>query len=89
MTGRESRRPLEDMLSDLVAGFTVPPRDSRTGLHATSVELALPVETRVASGPNGLTVHADMPATRTPTAFDLPVGRLTLRLTTFPTGAAP
>jgi len=89
MSAYETRRPLEDMIGDLVAGFTMPARDERTGLHATSVEFALPVETRVIAGPNGPVVHADMPATRTPSAFDMPVGRLTMRLTTFATGVAP
>lgn len=85
MNGHETRRPLEDMIGDLIAGFTMPASDPATGLHPTSVEFALPVETRVSKGSAGLVVHADMPATRTPTAFDMPVGRLTLRLTTFAT----
>ena len=40
---------------------------------------------RVLGGPSGLVVHADMPALRTRTDFDLPLGRLVLRLGTAPT----
>jgi hypothetical protein len=89
MTSREPRRPLEDMIGDLVGAVSLPGRDPTTGLHASSVEFSLPVEMRVSSGPNGFTVHADMPATRTPTAFDMPVGRLNVHLTTFATGQTP
>ena len=84
----ETRRPLEDMIGDLVEGLVVPD-GSAAGLRATSVEFALPVETRVVGGPGGLVVHADMPATRTRTDFDLPLGKLTMRLTTMATGEAP
>jgi hypothetical protein len=55
----------------------------------TNVELTLPVETRVLDGPSGLVVHADMPALRTRTDFDLPLGRLVLRLGTAPTEGQP
>jgi len=87
MTRFETRRPLEDMIGELVEGLVVP--DDGAGLRATSVEFTLPVETRVVGGPNGLVVHADMPATRTRTDFDLPLGRLTMRLATLATGEAP
>ena len=94
MNGREIRRPLEDMIGELVEGLAaLPALDCRTaggtGLKLTDVELALPVETRVLSGPSGLVVHADMPALRTRTDFDLPLNRLVLRLATQPTEAEP
>jgi hypothetical protein len=93
MNGTEIRRPLEDMIGELVDGLSaLPVLDPRTtgmtGLKLTDVELALPVETRVLSGPSGLVVHADMPTMRTRTAFDLPVGRVVLRLAATPTEAA-
>jgi hypothetical protein len=89
MTANEPRRPLEDMISELVEGVGLVGRESATGLRPSSVEFSLPIEMRVIDGPSGLAVHADMPATRTPTAFDLPVGRLKLHLTTVATRALP
>lgn len=94
MSGYETRRPLEDMIGDLVAGLTgMPALDGHavaaTGLYPTSVEFALPVETRLVGGPDGLVVHADMPSTRTRTDFDLPIGRFTMRLTATATDATP
>ena len=86
MSRFETRRPLEDMIGELVEGLVMP---NAAGLRATSVEFTLPVETRVVGGPGGLVVHADMPATRTRTDFDLPLGRLTMRLATLATGEAP
>jgi hypothetical protein len=83
MTAREPRRPLEDMIGELVGAM--PAVDLAAGVHASSVEFSLPVEMRVSSGSSGLVVHADLPATRTPSAFDLPVGRLKLHLTTLAT----
>jgi hypothetical protein len=81
MTRREIRRPLEDMISELVDGlFDLPTQ----GVRLTAVELGLPVETRMVLGPGGPIVHADMPARRTRTEFDLPLGRLVLRLVTMP-----
>jgi hypothetical protein len=89
MSPREPRRPLEDMIGELVGAVSLPGRDPTTGLHASSVEFSLPVEMRVSGGPGGFTVHADMPATRTQTVFDMPVGRLNMRLTTLVTGQTP
>lgn len=90
MIAYQTRRPLEDMIGDLVEGLVVPGGlRSGGGLHATSAEFTLPVETHIARGPGGLVVHADMPATRTPSSLDMPVGRLVMRLTTFATGVAP
>ena len=85
MSTPEIRRPLEDMIGELVDGLATLPAT----LRLTSVELTLPVETRVLGGPSGLVVHADMPALRTRTDFDLPLGRLVLRLGTAPTEGEP
>ena len=85
MNAREIRRPLEDMIGELVDGLVTLPGT----LRLTNVELTLPVETRVLDGPSGLVVHADMPALRTRTDFDLPLGRLVLRLGTAPTEGEP
>jgi hypothetical protein len=85
MSAPEIRRPLEDMIGELVDGLVTLPGT----LRLTNVELTLPVETRVLGGPSGLVVHADMPALRTRTDFDLPLGRLVLRLGTAPTEGQP
>lgn len=94
MSATEIRRPLEDMITELVDGLSVLPtlhgdHRSATPLMVTRVELALPVETRVVGGPQGPVVHADMPTLRTRTAFDLPLSRFVLRLATMPTEVAP
>lgn len=81
MSAVERRRPLEDLLDELVAGLQWPARpEAPRSLRLSDVELALPVEMRVRPGPRGPVVHADMPSLRTRTGFDLPVGRLVLRL---------
>ena len=85
MNAPEIRRPLEDMIGELVDGLATLPGT----LRLTNVELTLPVETRVLGGPSGLVVHADMPVLRTRTDFDLPLGRLVLRLGTAPTEGEP
>ena len=94
MTGREIRRPLEDVIGELVDGLAALPvlgdaPVDGTRVRLTSVELALPLETRVLGGPAGPVVHADMPTTRTRTAFDLPLGRFVLHLQATPTEGAP
>ncbi|KQW01528.1 hypothetical protein [Rhizobacter sp. Root1221] len=85
MNRAELRRPLEDMIGELVDGLA---SLSSLELRVTGIELALPVETRVLGGPSGLVVHADLPTLRTRTAFDLPVGRFVLRLAATPTESA-
>lgn len=79
-----ARRSLEDMIGDLAGSMIGLPAADATGLRATSIELTLPVETRVMRGPGGLRVEADMPRTHTRTDFDLPVGRFVLRLESVP-----
>src|SRR5262249_33811721 len=87
MNSSEIRRPLEDMICELVDGLASLP--DTAGVRVTSIELSLPVEPRVLSGPSGPVVHADMPALRTRTEFDLPVGRLVLRLAAAATEGQP
>lgn len=77
-------RPLEDLITDLASGMTElgrlePGAAHSAGVRPVSVEFDLPVEMRVA-GTDDLVVRADVPATRTRTAFDLPLGRLSLTL---------
>lgn len=85
MSTPEIRRPLEDMIGELVDGLATLP----AMLRLTNVELTLPVETRVLEGPSGPIVHADMPTLRTRTDFDLPLGRLVVRLGTARTEGEP
>lgn len=80
MNTPERRRPLEDLLDELVAGLQALPRLQGSSVGVTGVQFSLPVEMRVRPGTHGLVVHADMPALRTRTDFDLPVGRLGLNL---------
>ena len=49
--------------------------------NETGWALDLPVETRVTAEGDGVVVRADVPQTRTRTAFDRPLGRLALHLT--------
>jgi hypothetical protein len=84
MTGGHGRL-LEDLLTDLafgVAGITgTSGEDIRTsGLRPISIELRLPIETRVVAGSDGMIVRADVPQSRTRTPFDVPLGRLSLTL---------
>lgn len=82
-----ARRSLDEMIGELASGL-LPQLDS-AAVRPVSIDLALPVETRIETGgPDGLRVIADMPRTHTRTDFDLPVGRLTVRLGVAPAGAA-
>jgi hypothetical protein len=49
-------------------------------VRPVSAEFDLPIETRVGLVGGDVIVLADVPRTRTRTAFDLPVGRLILRI---------
>jgi hypothetical protein len=89
MSATEVRRPLEDMISELVEGLFTLPTSDIAGVRLSEVEVALPVETRVVGGPSGPVVHADMPSLRTRTDFDLPVGRLVVRLAALPMEVRP
>ncbi len=75
------RRPLEDLIGELLDGVTALPA---AGLRATSVAFDLPIEATVEAGPEGPMVRADVPRTRTRTWFDRPVGRLSLHIGTLP-----
>jgi hypothetical protein len=79
-------RPLEDLLADLVVGVTDAARTQApaadfTRLRPTSVAFDLPVETRVGIEGDTLIVRADLPALRTRTVFDRPLGRLSFTVT--------
>jgi hypothetical protein len=58
------------------------------GVRAESIELSVPVETRLEHGANGLVVLTDLPRFRRRTDFDLPPGRLQVRLVAQPLGEA-
>jgi hypothetical protein len=90
MTTTDTRRPLEDVIGELVeslAGLAAP--SSAPGLFASGLELDLPVETVVTDGPAGPVVRADLPQMLTRTAFDRPVGRLRLTISSTATEVAP
>ena len=84
------RRLLEDVIGELAEAIIgLRSGDAAAGLIATSVELNLPIEATLETGPRGPVVRADLPRTRTRTDFDRPVGRLALHLGTLSTEAAP
>jgi hypothetical protein len=80
MTG--ARRSLEDMIGELAEGLL--PQLQGGTVRPTSIDLTLPVETRLeqrsADEGGALHVMTDMPRTHTRTDFDLPMGRITLSL---------
>ena len=76
-------RPLEDLITDLmsgVIGLASGTSRQKSGVRPVSVEFDLPIETRLASVPGSVVVRADVPQSRTRTAFDLPLGRLAMRV---------
>ena len=78
-------RPLEDLLTELAAGlYVVTPsvggKGGVPGVRPVSVELSFPVEMRVGVEAKKAMVLVDAPRTRTRTAFDFPLGRLSVRL---------
>jgi hypothetical protein len=71
------------LIGDFVSALVERPAGDHASwspVRPVSVEFDLPIETRVVPGPDGLFVRADFPQTRTRTAFDLPLGRLSIRL---------
>jgi hypothetical protein len=62
-----------------IAG-SILPLTRTSALRPISLDLRLPVETRVEPGPHGLRVIADLPRLHTRTAFDLPVAHLKVSL---------
>ena len=84
MTEIAPRRSLEDLIAELATELAnlsgQRPGGNLGQVRPASVEFDLPIETRVADGPAGPAVVADLPRTRTRTAYDLPLGRLTLHL---------
>jgi hypothetical protein len=85
MTGMTRARLLEDLIDELVSGVIgASPSNAvaGVGIRPTSVEFSLPIEARVTGDPKHPVVRADVPQTRTRTPFNLPIGRLAIRLTT-------
>jgi len=79
------RRPLGEMLTELVAGLgAVGERGARAfaaaGIAPSSVELDLPVEAGIEHRDGQWVVLADSPRTRLRTPFDRPASRLTARI---------
>lgn len=79
------RRPLDEMLTELVAGLGAfgqrgTSAFARTGIAPSSVEFDLPVEASVEHRDGQWVVLADSPRTRTRTDFDRPASRLTARI---------
>ena len=79
------RRPLDEMLTELVAGLA--PLGERgakaldaAGIAPSSVEFDLPVEASVEHRDGQWVVLADSPRTRLRTVFDPPASRLTARV---------
>jgi hypothetical protein len=90
MTALDTRRPLEDMIGELVEAISgLSASSSHMGLRASGFELDLPIETVVTAGPNGSVVRADMPRTRTRSFFDRPVGRMRLTIDSVPLEVLP
>jgi hypothetical protein len=76
------RRPLDEMLAELVDGIGAfgsygAQAFIATGIAPSSVEFDLPVETSVEQRDGRWVVLADSPRTRLRTDFDPPAGRLT------------
>lgn len=90
MTAYAPRRPLGDMIAELTAGAHGVSGDAAraVGIRTDSIELSLPVETLIEQRPEGLVLISDVPRFRRRTAFDLPPGRLHVRLVAHPTGGA-
>ena len=80
------RRPLDEMLAELVAGLgAIGRRDPESiaaiGVAPRSVEFDLPVEASIEHREGRWVVLADSPRTRLRTAFDRPTSRLMARIT--------
>ena len=76
-------RPLEDLITELAEGIGAvsAARPGQAGrVLPVSVAFKLPIEAHVEDRDGTLVVLADLPRTRTRTAFDRPVGRLSLNL---------
>ncbi len=76
-----SRRPLDEMLTELVAGLGMIGERGATafaaaGIAPSSFEFDLPVEASIEHRDGKWVVLADSPRTRLRTAFDLPASRI-------------
>ncbi|HMJ92708.1 MAG TPA: hypothetical protein VK472_01275 [Allosphingosinicella sp.] len=90
MTDYAPRRPLGETIAELSAGAHGASGDRlrSIGIFATAIELSLPVETAFEGSGAGLVVLTDVPRFRRRTDFDLPAGRLEVRLVAQMTGEA-
>jgi hypothetical protein len=80
-------RLLEDVITELVDGVGAASaagvdEAGRSRVRPISVAFALPVEAHIETRGDKLVVLADVPRTRTRTAFDRPLGRLSLNVVT-------
>lgn len=90
MTDYAPRRPLGETIAELSAGAHGASGDRlrSVGIRATGIELSLPVETMFEGEGDQLVVLTDVPRFRRRTDFDLPPGRLEVRLVAHPSGEA-
>jgi len=90
MSDYAPRRPIGDTIAELSVGAHGIEGDRlrAAGVRAESIELSVPVETMLEHGADGLVVLADVPRFRRRTEFDLPPGRLQVRLVARPIGEA-
>lgn len=70
------RRPLGETLSDIAGGALGIGAAAGTLVRVTSIDLDLPLDIRLADGPEGPVVVGDVPLFRTRTAFDTEPSRL-------------
>lgn len=70
-----ARRPLAEMLGDVVAG-TLDALAGAPGIRLREVAVVLPVELAYSRGPGETRLLGDVPRTVTRTPFDLEPGRL-------------
>ncbi len=73
-------RPLGEMLTD-VAGSLLELTAHQQIARVTSIELTLPIATRLRRSPNDLVFCADVPGWRWQTDWDPPFGQLRFTLT--------
>jgi hypothetical protein len=73
-------RPLSDLIDDLTLGLLASAFNGGGRLRPESLDVTLPVETRLDDGEGGLVLRTDLPRTRLRTDFDRPIGRLVIHI---------